>query len=348
MGLGNVTKAIWTLLQGTTNPNVAALYNNLYQRLEGAKSGVGGTVCSIGNVFYVDPVGGSDANNGLTPATAFATTAFALTQCVANNGDVIIRMPGGEYIDDNVPGAAEIAMNVAGVSLIGLNAFAPDMPESFAYYGRYGAGGWGAGTAAGPVFVVTEPCTIIGILAVCDAAYALLPHNGSAIQLNGQAGFGYGSYNYIAKCRFVNWGVAAVGIDIYGASYNWIEDCVFEGLVTAGIYVDAQVHNSTYNTIKRNIFRSGGSGITLRGGTHDNDFIENFFGRGLVAASGIIGTGGAAGNCFGNKFALSEAGGVGGAYDAVLAARQAAGFFCAGNWYIDIPAGLATATDPTS
>ena len=348
MGLGSTVKAIWQLLQGTTNPDVVALYNNLYQRLEGAKSGIGGIISSCGNVFYVDPVNGLNTNNGRTPATAFQTTAYALTQCVADNSDVIIRMPGPEWIDDNVPGAAAIAMNVAGVSLIGVNAYQPDKPEAFAYYGRYGAGGWGAGTALGPVFEVTAPCAIIGIMAVCDAAYALLPHNGSAIQLNGQVGAFEGSYNYIAKCRFVNWGVSGVGIDIYGASYNWIEDCVFEGLVTAGIYIDAQVHNSTYNVLRKNLFRSGGSGITLRAGTHNNDIIENFFDRDLVAASGIIGTANAGANCFNNKFALSEAGGVGGAYDAVLAARQAAGFYCAGNWYIDIPAGLATATDPTS
>jgi hypothetical protein len=333
MGLGSTVKAI---------------YSNLFNQLEGTKALLGEVAFGTGTVFWVDPVAGSNLNNGRTRATAFATTAYALTQCVANRGDVIIRLPGNEWIDDAVAGAASIAMNVAGVTLIGSTAFQLDQGEVYAAYGRYGAGGWGAGTAAGPVFEVTQPCAIIGILAVCDAAYVLLPHNGSAIQLNGQAGAGQGSYNYISKCRFVNWGVAGVGIDIYGASYNLIEDCVFEGLVTAGIYVDAQVHNSTYNTIRNNIFRSGGSGITLRGGTHNNDYIDNFFDHDLVAASGIVGTGGAAGNCLGNKFALSEAGGVGGAYDAALAGRQAAGFYCAGNWYIDVPAGLGAATDPTS
>jgi len=86
MGLGNVTKAIWTLLQGTTNPDVVALYNNLYQKLEGAKMDARQ---GMGNVYFVDGFNGDDGNDGLTPAAAFQSIAHALDQCVDDRSDYI-------------------------------------------------------------------------------------------------------------------------------------------------------------------------------------------------------------------------------------------------------------------
>lgn len=93
MGMGNVVKAIWMLLQGTTNPNVLALYNNLYQQLEGAKMGLGQG--RKGNIFFVN--GGADGvtaglntNDGLTPANAFLTIAYAMTLCTVNDNDDFI------------------------------------------------------------------------------------------------------------------------------------------------------------------------------------------------------------------------------------------------------------------
>jgi len=85
MGMGNTVKAIWTLLQGTTNPDVVALYNYLYQNLEGAKMNA---KQPMGRVYYVNgnslpqctPVG-SDANDGLTPATPFETIQHAVDLC---------------------------------------------------------------------------------------------------------------------------------------------------------------------------------------------------------------------------------------------------------------------------
>jgi hypothetical protein len=63
-------------------------------------------------------IAGSNGNNG-TFNKPYATIAYALTQCTANRGDIIIVRPGhAETIAD----AATLALNVAGVAIIGLGA----------------------------------------------------------------------------------------------------------------------------------------------------------------------------------------------------------------------------------
>jgi len=343
MGLGSTVKSIWSLIQG-----------NLYQQLEGAKVNVG----SHGIVFFVDPVAGNNGNNGRTPATAFATTPYALTQCTANAGDVIVRMPGNEYSDEGgIAAGAAIAMNVRGVTLIGLNIFNPDMSEAGANYGRYDSTlGWGGGGALGPVFEITAPCNIIGLNVVCDHAFGAGASGGGAvpdtmplgvaIAVNGWQGGFLGSYNYIAQCRFPNWG-GAEGINLFGSSYNLIEDCIFEGMSACGVHVDAGFQNSNYNRIKRCQFRTMVNGIQNTGGVRrtyvEECMFEELTGSGIQGVAAING-----GHAFGNWFGLSETAGAAGAYDANLAARNAVNFHCAGNHYIDEPVPTQGATDPTS
>ena len=106
MGLGSTVKAIWVLLQGTTNPNVTSLINNLYQKLEGAKAGYG----SVGNIFFVHGFTGLDTNDGLTPATPFLTITHALTQCANDHDDYIIVLEHWQEV---------VAINVTRVHIIG-------------------------------------------------------------------------------------------------------------------------------------------------------------------------------------------------------------------------------------
>ena len=47
-------------------------------------------ILSQGNVWWVRPINGSDINNGLSPATAFATLAAAQNAAVANQNDVVL------------------------------------------------------------------------------------------------------------------------------------------------------------------------------------------------------------------------------------------------------------------
>lgn len=70
-----------------------------------------------GNVFWVGSTrGGSDSQKG-TQKKPFATLDYAIGRCTANNGDIIMVMPGHV---ETVTAAAGVALDVAGVTIIGL------------------------------------------------------------------------------------------------------------------------------------------------------------------------------------------------------------------------------------
>lgn len=61
-------------------------------------------------------VGGSDGNPG-TYVKPFATINYAISQCVANRGDIIIVKPGHT---ETIANATTLVLNVAGVAIVGL------------------------------------------------------------------------------------------------------------------------------------------------------------------------------------------------------------------------------------
>jgi hypothetical protein len=77
-----------------------------------------------GKVFFVNNssvlaeggIGGSDGNPG-TYLKPFSTIDYAIGRCTANRGDIIFVMPGHA---ESVASAAAIALDVAGVAIIGL------------------------------------------------------------------------------------------------------------------------------------------------------------------------------------------------------------------------------------
>jgi len=77
-----------------------------------------------GEVFWVNNssvlakngVGGSDGNPG-TYTRPFKTIEYAMSRCLADRGDVLYVMPGH---DETIAGAAGVAFDVAGVTVIGL------------------------------------------------------------------------------------------------------------------------------------------------------------------------------------------------------------------------------------
>jgi hypothetical protein len=73
---------------------------------------------NAGNVFWVAATskGGSDGNKG-TERRPFATLDYALTQCTANNGDIVIIKPG---YTESITTNDQIDFTVAGVSVIGM------------------------------------------------------------------------------------------------------------------------------------------------------------------------------------------------------------------------------------
>src|SRR5262249_35430926 len=72
-----------------------------------------------GNVWFVQSVhsnAGDSAGKGQTPDAPFATLGYAISQCTASNGDVIFVLPGHA---ETITGAAGVALNVAGVTVVG-------------------------------------------------------------------------------------------------------------------------------------------------------------------------------------------------------------------------------------
>lgn len=75
---------------------------------------------TTGSVFFVHNSTGSDSpGRGTNPDEPFASLDYAVGRCTANKGDVIFAMPGHT---ETVTGAAGLAIDVAGISIIGLGA----------------------------------------------------------------------------------------------------------------------------------------------------------------------------------------------------------------------------------
>ena len=68
-----------------------------------------------GNVYWVNSASGGDGNKG-TRARPFATLDYAIGRCTANNGDIIMVMANHA---ETITGVAGIALDVAGVTVIG-------------------------------------------------------------------------------------------------------------------------------------------------------------------------------------------------------------------------------------
>lgn len=77
-------------------------------------------VACLGNVFYVDSgnTGATDSGGyGRYPGKPFATLDYAIGQCTASNGDVIVALPGHV---ETVIAAAGVALDVAGITIFGV------------------------------------------------------------------------------------------------------------------------------------------------------------------------------------------------------------------------------------
>ena len=73
---------------------------------------------TTGTIFYVDSNTGSDgAGAGLTDTSPLASLDFAVSQCTANKGDIIILMPGHA---ESITADSGVDIDVAGITIIGL------------------------------------------------------------------------------------------------------------------------------------------------------------------------------------------------------------------------------------
>src|SRR4051794_33987941 len=73
-----------------------------------------------GNVYFVQSTHtnkGDTAGRGRTPDAPFATIAYAVGQCTANQGDLIVALPGHV---ETCTAAGTVTVNKAGVTILGI------------------------------------------------------------------------------------------------------------------------------------------------------------------------------------------------------------------------------------
>ncbi len=90
------------------------------RRQKGGMFTVVNEAMTTGGIYWVDSgstTGGNTAGYGQNPDAPFLTLAYAITQCTADNGDMIFVMPGHA---ESIVAAGGIDLDVAGVKIVGL------------------------------------------------------------------------------------------------------------------------------------------------------------------------------------------------------------------------------------
>ena len=162
--------------------------------------GSGGTM-TTGNVFFVDD-SASNSNSGTDKSQPLATVDYAIGKCTADQGDVIILMPG------HAETTTAIAADVAGISIIGLGHGA-DMPTLTASTGTSDL----IDVTVASVYV--ENVKFVGA-ASGNTGFLTLSADADSFHANG--------------CRFESAAVPVEQIRITpGANFGIIENCFFYG-----------------------------------------------------------------------------------------------------------------------
>lgn len=203
----------------------------------------------VGNIYFVDPLSGSDVNDGKSGDKAKATMQAGITLCDNNHGDVIVRMRGGEAV------TSVVDFNKSGVTVIP-EGYGGPMAAMGEYFSTYSTTLTGDPTAK----VTADGVTIAGIAFVgVDAGTT--HYFGAALLIGGLATAApYGTR--IVNCRFPKWNLAnRIGVAVEGTSECLIEGCDFEGVgadFASGIYVQGATQNLN---IIGNHFRSCTYGV---------------------------------------------------------------------------------------
>ena len=244
---------------------------------------VGGDLLSLmgkGKVLYVDPVFGSDGNNGLTPKLAKATmqnaldngSSYSLTDGTSDGkGDVIIRMPGFETVTakidaDSRPNVTIVAAT-AGQQLFGDRLAAFTQADS--------------GYTSGPVLDISyRSVSLYGLGFSSRATAGENDKEGSIVRyiadsnVSGGQASGGGQFFTVRNCLFRD-GAAGnpFGIYLEGAGPCQIMNNQFgyatAGIGPGGIALHGSLSNNTTDVnIQDNLFFACPVGVRFDNGTH--------------------------------------------------------------------------------
>ncbi len=197
----------------------------------------------VGNVFFVGSTADRALNDassrGDTPEDPFATTAFAISQCTANQGDVIFWLPGHT---ENL--TADLTVNVAGISLIGLG-HGLDAPL------------FTAGDTDGTMTVSANSVIVDNLIMNCSIAASV-----SAVAWTGTNGI----------LRNLKTGLDDNTTDEYTRHLNFdtadecvIENCWIEAHTAAGSTTALRIDNCNRLIVRNNYFTGFFGGATISG-----------------------------------------------------------------------------------
>jgi hypothetical protein len=300
---------------------------------------VGGDLLGLigdGQVFYLDPTSGDDANNGSNPTTnAVATLSRAVALATSGRGDVIVRLPGTETVTAKTTVNKDHLLVVAATS-----AFSPPA--------GWGAGGeeylmWGSAITDAPVVEYDAPAgaSFMG-LGFANASTGAT-EDGAAINIenlgDGEPGFGY-----IAYCEFPSWGTNNSGVYLHGADHVLLYRNYFggaSGTLPNGVALGGSPSNNPVNNvIKENIFCNCTIGIRIFDGTPADLLVQQnvFMDIGTASIDFDGGGAGQSGQIVGNWFDGSTSTAVDsitGGTDTVTGVIADTGFEFCGNNYLE-------------
>ena len=201
----------------------------------------------LGNVFFVHS-SGSATTGPNTPEDPIASIDTAVGLCTANNNDVIVVLPGHA---ETVSGAAGIALDVAGITVVGLGRGAARPTITMSAVGSTVTMAAASITIYNLLFISTAACTIVlDINAAdcwvdtCEFRYS----SGTApvvwIDINGGAANAC-DRTKITSC-LINTLTNTSGSTGAGIELGEVADDVqIRGTVIIGDWGDASIHNPT-------------------------------------------------------------------------------------------------------
>jgi hypothetical protein len=200
----------------------------------------------LGKDFYVDSVHGAATNDGLSWGTALNKIESAIQKCTANHGDVIWVAPGH---NEGITGAAEIDLDIAGISVVGLGTGSLKPTIDFDHQNASVAIGADNVAIANIRFRVSANAVTVG-LDIEDGA----------------------DYAHVDGCEF---GWAETATDEFAialrtndaSNYALIENCLFDAGAQAAVSGIALVKDTEGTIIRNNIFRGAHSTACISGAT---------------------------------------------------------------------------------
>ena len=259
-------------------------------------------VSSNANYLFVNSVTGSDGNTGAFDQP-YATTTQALKKCSANAGDVIVLMEGHA---ETISAAAGIAINVAGVQIIGLGSGSSRPTFTFATSTAATMTITAANIQISNIVGVTTVDQVVSPFVISGAdCWFGLPgapvewHDGSAIleAVTGvltTAGATRLNVNYVYKgftagshcqagIRLNGVASANIAIDFYGKASTSIVN--FITTLSSDVNVTGTFYNSGTTNLSKNVVDTIGSSIWSVVG-RDTTAGVNFDGSNTVAIAG--------------------------------------------------------------